>query len=251
MHTSTLSFSNVLNRQRLAIVIGAGVLALAAATAGRAYLDIQDAAVDRVVELTASFKAAPDLATLKSDADVVVVGHIVGQGTTRLISQSGNSGTTAPAPAPITLDPKKADAVKLEPAAPGVSTTTTVANANLGTPVTTYTIQVERSAKGSAANRISITQLGGHVTLDTYPGGPKLERTVEFEGDHLMQAGDRAVMFLKKAADGSFFVAAGPQGRLSVDKADKVHPVDDTAPALKGHTGETLEGFLAAVAAAK
>ena len=126
-----------------------------------------------------------------------------------------------------------------------------VGNANLGTPITTYTLQLERTAKGNGGNQLTLTQLGGHVTLDTYPGGPKLERTVEFEGDHLMQAGDRAVMFLKQASDGSFFVAAGPQGRLSVDKADKVHPVDDTAPALIGHTGETLEGFLAAVAAAK
>src|SRR6266852_4825530 len=187
MHTSRLAFNPALDTRRLAILIGAGILAVAAATAGRTYMDVQSNAADRVVELSAAFKAAPDLATLKGNSDLVIVGRIASQGTTRLVTQSGNSGITAPAPAALNLDPKKADAQKLQPAAPGVTPGKPIGNANIGTPVTTYSVQIERAVKGKGPTQISLTQLGGKVTLDTYPGGPKLQRTVEFEGDTLMQ----------------------------------------------------------------
>lgn len=252
MHTTTLGFSNALNPRRLAIVLGAGLLALTTAAAGRAYLDLQDSAADRLVEMSASYKAAPDLATLKADSDLVVVGRIAKTGVTQMIHETGNnSNITAPAPAPVTVDGKKANAEKLQPPVPDVAPKSPVANANLGTPVTTFSVLVERAIKGSAPAQISVTQLGGKVTLDTYPGGPKLQRTVEFEGDTLMQPGERHVLFLKRANDGTFFVGSGPQGRLSIDQAGNIHAIDANAPALKAHDGAKLESFLNAVDSAK
>ena len=252
MHTSTLAFSRAFNPRRLAILLGTGALAISAMTVGRAYLDIQDSASDRLVELNASYKAAPDLPTLKANSDLVIVGRIVKVDATKLITQTGNDrNVSAPAPAAVNLDPKKAQAEKLQPPAPGLPSKNPVANANLGTPETTYTVQVERSLKGNAPAQISLTQLGGKVTLDTYPGGPKLQRTVEFESDTLMQAGERNVMFLNRAADGTFFVGSGPQGRVSVDPANRVHAIDPHAPALKAHDGADLESFLGSITAAK
>jgi hypothetical protein len=66
-----------------------------------------------------------------------------------------------------------------------------------------------------------------------------------------MQPGERNVLFLNRAADGSFFVGSGPQGRLAIDKNNTVHPIDAHAPALQAHAGTNLEGFLGAVDAAK
>ncbi|MBV9170694.1 MAG: hypothetical protein JOZ81_11475 [Chloroflexi bacterium] len=79
----------------------------------------------------------------------------------------------------------------------------------------------------------------------------QLHRTVEFEHDTLMQAGDEHVMFLKKATDGTFYVVGGPQGRLSLDKSGKVHPIDPSAPALKNHNGRLLESLVGEVSTAK
>ncbi len=251
MLTSSFVFRPILTPRHVVVLIAVGTIALGAATIGRAYLEIQAAASDRLVELHASYKAIPDLPTLKSQADLVVVGHIARNGTTKLVTQSGNSGATAPAAAPLELSDKKAGAVKQKPApvAPPFSTDTNVANANIGTPVTTYEIQIQRALKGSITGQISVTQLGGKVSLDTFPGGPKLQRTVVFEGDTLMNAGERHVLFLKRANDGTFFVVGGPQGRLSIDNTDKLQPIDSTAPAHRGRAGGTLEAFIAELGA--
>src|SRR5437763_602566 len=139
--------------------------------------------------ITAATARCRNLAALNANSDLVVVGRIARPGTTQMVVQTGNSGITAPAPAPPSVDARKSDAEKLQPPAPGAADKNPVGNANLGTPVTTFIVQVEQSIKGSAPAQISVTQLGGKVTLDTYPGGPKLQRTVEFEGDSLMQAG--------------------------------------------------------------
>jgi hypothetical protein len=251
MQTSTLTFSHALTPRRMALLIGAGILAVTAAFAGRAYLDIQDSAADHLVQLSAVYKAAPDLATLKANSDLIVVGRIAKAGTTRMVVQTGNSGISAPAPDRLGVDAKKSDAEKLQPPAPGLPSQNLIGNANLGTPVTTYAVQVEQSIKGSAPAQISVTQLGGKVTLDTYPGGPKLQRTVEFEGDTLLQAGERHVLFLNRAADGTFFVGSGPQGRLTIDQSGKIHPVDANAPALHGHEGDNLQAFLSGLANTK
>jgi hypothetical protein len=250
MHTANFVFGRRLSPRRLGMLIVAGVLGLVVISVGRIYLGIQDVAADRVVELNASFKAAPDLVTLKNQSDLVVVGRIAAEGTTRMVAQSGNSDKTAPPPAPPALDPAKADALKQQPAAPQSQVAGAIANANIGTPLTTYVVRVERVVKGNARGEIAVSQLGGKVMLDSFPGGPKLQRTVQFEGDTLMQAGERHVLFLKSAGDGTFFVTGGPQGRLSIDSGGKVHPIDNTAPALRAHAGETLEDFLATVEAA-
>jgi hypothetical protein len=248
MLTSSFIFRPILTPRHVVILIAVGAIALGAATIGRAYLEIQATASDRLVELHASYKAIPDLATLKSQADLVVVGRIAQNGTTNLVTQPGNAGAPAAAPAPFQLSDKKANAVKQLPA-PQSSTDPSVPNANIGTPVTTYEVQIQRVLKGSVTGQINVTQLGGKVSLDTFPGGPKLQRTVVFEGDTLLNAGERHVLFLKRANDGTFFVVGGPQGRLSIDNTDKLQPIDSTAPAHRGRAGGTLEAFIAELGA--
>jgi hypothetical protein len=250
-------------------MVGAGALAVTAAFAGHQYLEIQDLASDRLVEFSASFKSVPDLASLNRQADLVVIGHVVGDGATHMVIQPGGTPKAAPPPAQHDITGKKGEALKGQSVLPAPNHVTALGNAdgansglitegratnvNLGTPITTFGVTVERVLQGNVAagSQIKVTQAGGHVALDTFPGGPKLQRTIEFEHDTLMQAGERQVMFLRRANDGSFFVVGGPQGRLTIDQAGKVHPIDVAAPALKGRDGQPLERFVAEHDAAK
>jgi hypothetical protein len=264
-----LTSSFIFRPRRLALMVGAGALAVTAAFAGHQYLEIQDLASDRLVEFSASFKSIPDLASLNRQSDLVVIGHVVGDGTTHMVIQPGGTPKAAPPPAQPNITGKKGEALtgqSVQPAPghvtalghadgadPGRVTEGRTANVNLGTPITTFEIKVDRVLQGNAAagSQVKVTQAGGHVALDTFPGGPKLQRTVEFEHDTLMKAGERQVMFLHRANDGSFFVVGGPQGRLLVDQAGNVHPIDVAAPALKGRDGQSLERFVAEHEAAK
>jgi hypothetical protein len=98
-------------------------------------------------------------------------------------------------------------------------------------PVTDYMIRVDRVLKGTLASgsTITVTQTGGTVERPTYPGGPKLSRTLMLEHDPLMAPGQQHLMFLSRTSDGRYYVVGGPQGRFSIDKGGKVHPVDPAA----------------------
>ena len=255
MQPVTLALRPQPHRRQLAVLLGAGVLLASATLVGHAIVDFHDYASDHLVEFSSSYKTIPDVASLTHEADLVIVGKVANDGSTRFFNPPDSAPKSNPAPQAPSASGKKADALKAE--APGSAPTlgTKVVNTTHGTPFTTYDVQIERVLHGNANQgaQIVVTQPGGHVTLDTIPGvsPTQLHRTVEFEHDTLMQAGDEHVMFLKKAADGTFYVVGGPQGRLSLDKSGKVHPIDPSAPALKNHNGRLLESLVGEVSAAK
>jgi len=245
-----------LRARQIAMLVGAGALVISTALAGRAVMDFHDYASDHLVEFSTSYKSIPDLNTLSRQADLVIVGNVVNNGATHFFTPAGGAPGANPAPQAPDAQGKKADALKTSdslarmPALSGK-----VVNTIQGTPFTTFDIKVERVLHGNVAagSQIVVTQPGGHVTLSTIPGvsATDLHRTVEFEHDTLMQAGDKHVMFLQKANDGTFFVIGGPQGRLSVDRAGKVHPIDPASPAQRGREGQLLESLAGEVNAAK
>jgi hypothetical protein len=62
-----------------------------------------------------------------------------------------------------------------------------------------------------------------------------------------MRAGERYVLFLVHDDAGTYYSAGGAQGRLLVDAADTVHPVNPGAPATHAYNGQSLSSFIAAV----
>jgi hypothetical protein len=197
----------------LLVVVIAGGVALA-------YLEREPTL--QVVSMPDSERAIPDLATLVHESDLIVVGRVAGDGTSRLPAQPGQS--------------------------PGASTVLG------GLPVTDYPFDVERVARGALVSpgaRITLIQPGGTIKVPIFPGGPSRTRVVQFEDDTLMARADRYVLFLKPAEGGAFSVVGGAQGRLIVDAQNRVHPLHAGIPPTHAYDGQTLDAFLTDVAAIK
>jgi hypothetical protein len=244
--------------RRLALIAGVAILAIAAALIVMRALEIQRRAANRVVEIGATYRLVPDLKALTHQADLVVVGRVVGNGKVSFVAQ--------PAQQPQPLQPtdmtgapqEKADLAKQQSAAPPDAGSDAVKdghkveidNTDPGLPVTTYTIAVAQVLRGQAkaGGQILVNQAGGTVILPTYPNGPKLTRTLEFEHDSLMQSDQEQVLFLTQAPDGSYDIVGGPQGRFTV-QSGKVYPVNSEAPVAKGHENQALEQFISEVRA--
>jgi hypothetical protein len=209
----------VVLRSRLFLGLAGGLLLVViAGAAALAYLAQEP--TPQVVSMPDSERAIPDLATLVRESDLIVVGRVAGDGTSRLPVQPGQS--------------------------PGASAVLG------GLPVTDYPFDVERVARGAAVSagaRITLIQPGGTVKVPIFPGGPSRSRVVQFEDDTLMARGDRYVLFLKRAEDSAFSVVGGAQGRLVIDAQNRVHPLHAGIPPTHAHDGQTLDGFLADVAA--
>ncbi len=78
---STQAIFNVRQHpRRLALIAGVAILAIAAALIVMRALEIQRRAADRVVEIGATYRLMPDLKALTRQADLVVVGRVVGNG---------------------------------------------------------------------------------------------------------------------------------------------------------------------------
>lgn len=122
--------------------------------------------------------------------------------------------------------------------------------ADFDTPVTDYTIVVDRVLQGrvTAGSRLTVTQPGGKLELPTFRGSPTLKRTFVFEEDRLMSVGEEHVFFLKQGPDRSYFVVGGPQGRYQV-RDGRAEPVAPGSPLGRANPGEPLEAFLARVRA--
>jgi len=159
----------------------------------------------------------------------VVVGRVVGDGTTRLLEQSSQPAGARPAAASAAGGPTRAK--------------------GLGTPLTSYTIEVERVVRGavSPGSKLTLAQLGGKVSVPTFPGGPELKRTVQYEHDTLLNADERHLLFLRHADSTTYYVVGGPQGRLAVDRAGKVHTIGHGSPATQGRDGQLVETLMAEV----
>jgi hypothetical protein len=173
-----------------------------------------------------SAPAIPDLATLTRQADLVIVGQVASTGTTRQIAE--------PVQTPIgpAIGPTR-EGQGQPPIGGGISI-----------PMTTYVVDVERVARGGlppvAGSQISLTQ----------PGNP-IRGAPPSADDAPLAPGERYVLFLQLAADGTFYVVGGVQGRLAVDAQGTVHPVGSGSPATRGHNGQALDAFLNDVSAVK
>jgi len=163
-----------------------------------------------------SAPAIPDLATLTHQADLVVVGRLAAPPTTRQVAQ--------PIQTPIgpAVGPTRVGQGQAAPGGGGISI-----------PITTYTVDVERVARGAATPQITVTQSGNPIR-----GAPPSADDVP------LATGERYVLFLQAAADGTFFVVGGVQGRLVVDAQGAVHPLGSGSPATRGHDGQALDAFL-------
>jgi hypothetical protein len=217
----------------LVVLIAAGLL-------GRAYVDLQQQAGDVLVGPSVSALAIPDLAALTRMADVVVVGRVAGDGVTRLVAQ--------PAQTPIPFQPPAGAAPPPTRVIPPQASRAT----SFSIPTTHFAVQVERVIRGtSPAAQIEVVQPGGIISSPVVPGGPSLTRTVQIEDDALMKRDERYVLFLQRTADGTYVMTGGPQGRLSLDAQGRVHPVHVGALAARAHDGQTLDNFVAEVAAVR
>ena len=201
---------------------GLGALALITAAACAA-TDVRQASPTQIVQSSSeSAPAIPDLAALTRQADLVVVGRVESPGTTRQVAQ--------PIQTPIgpSIGPTRAG--QGQPTGSG----------GISIPIATYIVDVERVARGTATPRITVTQSGNPI-----PGAPP-------SGDDVpLAAGERYILFLQAAPDGTFFVVGGVQGRLVVDAQGLVHPVGSGSPATRGHDGQSLDAFLSEVSAVK
>ncbi len=243
MTSHMLRFSRI-SIGRLVLVVGTGALLAAAVVIGRDYRALHQRAGEREVEVGAVYRAIPDLAAVTRESDVVAVGRVVAQGATRVLRQPDQSPAPVASPTPGRRGAAGSGGPVEEPSAgknPG---------ADYDTPVTDYTVVVDRVLQGrvAAGSRLTVTQPGGRLELPTFRGGPKLKRTFVFEEDPLMAVGEEHVFFLKQAPDGSYYVVGGPQGRFQV-RDGRAEPVAPGSPLGRAHPGEPLEDFLARVRA--
>lgn len=233
-------------RSRVLLYAGAAAVLGVTTTTGARLIQIEQGAHNRTVEISASYRSFPSVASLTRTADTVIVGNVIAQSPTRFVAQP------KPSVHPFTPSQNgKVDANKPGGSVPASSGTVPQPTRNIAPPpsdqpVTDYTIEVTRVMKGSSlapGARITVTQAGGTVQLPTFPGGPQLSRTFITEHDQLMTAGEQHLFFLGRTTDGRYFSVGGPQGRFAVDKAGKVHPVDPSAPAARTRVGVQLEAL--------
>jgi hypothetical protein len=232
--------------RRVAKVAGLMTLALVVGSAVRMYLDVQDYAQDRVVEIGASYKPYQDVAALTRDADLVVLGRVVGEGKTHLVAQPSERPRAFQPPAVSAADPAKQNLAPVE------STSSASTATQFDLPVTRFRLAIERVVHGTAQSQeLTITQPGGKLVTPTFPGGPQITRTVQFEHDTPLTAGERQLVFLRATGDGTYYVVGGPQGRLTIDRAERIHPVDRATPAVRGREGQQMDALLEEVVAVR
>lgn len=227
-----------------------GIVIAVGAYIGSSYMDVQQSAANRVIEIGATYRIIPSLDALSRQSTLVVMGHVIGQGTTHLVSQPAAKSQPYHSAPSVTLPGDKATLAASQ-SQPSVQAANNVPDQSL--PITSYTFQVTRVIRGSlkASHQITVNQPGGMVVLPSYPGGPMLQRTFVFEHDPLMVAGSEQVLFLTQKADGSYSIVGGPQGRFFVTSSGAVRAVDPTFPLARGHNNEILGTFVTHVSIVK
>lgn len=238
--------------RRAALIVAAGALAVTASLTVKSYSDLQARAADRLVIIGTSYRTLPDLPSLTGESQIVVVGKVISQGQTRLEKQPRLRRAPFIPPTP----PEKPRGGQAQPDAdrPGAGgdKQNQTLGGDVGEPTTDYTVQVTRVLKGNVRpdTKLVVSQPGGPLELPTYPGGPKLKRTFQFEDDPMMKVGEEHVFFLKRSREGTYFVSGGPQGRFEVSQG-KVKPVAERSPLGKAHADESLDSFAEKVQQAK
>ncbi|OMH37016.1 hypothetical protein [Tersicoccus sp. Bi-70] len=109
-----------------------------------------------------------------------------------------------------------------------------------GLPYLDVRVAVTRWVAGRAGvtGTLTVRQTGGVI------GG----REVSVEGDPVMHAGERAILFLDRAVDGRRAVLGGPTGRLVIDDDERVRTLPGTS--LTEALPDRLSAVVAAVRAA-
>ena len=227
----------------IAILAAAGLVGGAIA---HAVLEL-DQASSRAVGMSESVRAIPDLGALVRQSDVVVVVRVLDGGTVRVQNQPVVTPAANP-PAPQSPPIGKST---LPTPLPAVQQQGQISVSRPQTPMTVFKVEIERAVRGNATagEQLSVVQAGGTISAPVVPGGPVLTQTVQIEDERLMQVGERNVLFLKRAPDGTFFITGQAQGRLTIDAAGKVQAVNPGAPATHTYDGQALDDFLVAVMA--
>jgi hypothetical protein len=238
-------------RRRPCRAILAAILAAAVVYVGASALALQQNAANHVVEISTEYQLIPSLDALAKQSDVVVVGHVLEQVATHIVTPPEvKPQPFKPAPPPDAI--KTAVAAGQDDTAP---MTQTVRKAPPSLPVTTFEVKVDRVLGGNAddGQRLSVIQPGGQVTVPTFPDGPKLQRTLVDEGDPLLVPGQQEVLFLHRvgedengASEDDYYIVGGPQGRFHVNN-NAVTPLLVGIPLAQGHVGESLPSFIAAI----
>jgi hypothetical protein len=120
-------------------------------------------------------------------------------------------------------------------ASPGTTRQVSSGGSGISFPVTTYSVDVERVVRGAPppGTQIVLAQSGNPIA-----GAPPSA------DDPPLTAGERDVLFLQRADDGTYFLVGGPQGRLTIDAQGNVHTVGAGSPATRGRDGQMLDAFL-------
>jgi hypothetical protein len=227
---------------RITLFTVLGVLAAVGVIAFNQYQALVQDARNQVVEVGATYTLVPSLAALTKQSDLVIVGRVVGNGSTHLIAQptTQNGASANAGMGPVPLD--KANLATTQQAPTSQQSNSPLPDQSI--PETSYTIQIVQVISGTApaSSRIRVNLPGGLVTLPTFPMGPRLQRTMVWENNPLFVAGEQETLFLHRNADGSYAVVGGPQGRFTIVNG-AVHPIDAAAPLAKGHDGESLNAF--------
>lgn len=168
------------------------------------------------VQNSESAPAIPDLTTLTRLANLVVVGRLASPGVTRQVAQ----------PIMTPIGPAIGPTRSGQPQSGG---------GGINIPVTSYSVDVERVVRGTPppGAQLVLVQSGNPIA-----GAPPSA------DDPPLTAGERDVLFLQRADDGTYFLVGGPQGRLTIDAQGNVHTVGAGSPATRGRDGQALDAFL-------
>jgi hypothetical protein len=197
--------------------------------------ELQALAQDQVVTIGAHRPEIANLQQLTVEADLIVVGHVTGQGNTRELSPA----VAQPADEPLAEPPADAAGHEAPRDLPSGETLTTIP----GLPVTDFPIRVTRVLKGTggAGDQVVVSQVGGQIELPTFPGGPQLKRTIHDSGDPLMEPGQQVLLFLTKGEEGTFGVVGGAQGRFTVDRQGRLQPIAAGTPVGRALGGKSVD----------
>ncbi len=177
----------------------------------------------QTVHISMSTRSYPTFKALTQRASLIVMGHVVGNGTTKRVAQP-NSASNSSIP-------------------------------DQSRPETTFSFQITRVFKGSvpANHQISIFQTGGTVS-ERLGSGAIVQRTYVVDDQPLLLAGNEVILFLDRADTppdtGAYYIIGGQEGRFTVSQG-QVHPFLSYTKRLVGHDGDTLKAFATAIAEAE
>jgi len=212
--------------------------------------ELQALAEDRVVNIGGHREEIPNMEQLIEQADLVIVGHVTGQGKTYTIEPPVDQPGDRPlAEQQVTEQQAQDEIDKSMPELPSGVTLPDVPSL----PITEFSIRVMEVVKGAGAagDRVSIAQVGGQVLLPTFEGGPMLKRTIVTSYDPLMQTGQPYLLFLTRGEDGIYGIVGGAQGRYTIDQQGTLQPIVEGTELGRSLGGKNVKNVVADMRANK